>query len=166
MDNLASNILELNSDCYDKDGYVNIVEIIKHMGFVVGESSKLDPLEDGFISVSQDKTDVVIGVNKDRTFSEKRFCAAHELGHYYLHYLNEDLDGTVMHRESRKGKNQKENEADFFAACLLMPYDNFKSKYEAFKELGLPNKVIEQSLQRIFKVPLESVQRRIEEVQQ
>ena len=50
----------------ENGGYVNVVELINSLGFVIGETDKLAPDEDGFISVSEDRLRAVIGVNSLR----------------------------------------------------------------------------------------------------
>ena len=57
-----------------------------------------------------------------RRFSREviRFTGAHEIGHWVLH------PHEVMHRDraidgSKVSRSQKERDADYFAACLLMP---------------------------------------------
>ncbi|CAH0164689.1 hypothetical protein SRABI123_01041 [Pseudomonas sp. Bi123] len=61
----------------------------------------------------------------------QRFTGAHEIGHLTLH------DGLVMHRDrpldgsSISGtKPQVEQEADYFAACFLMPPNLLKAQFE------------------------------------
>lgn len=150
-----------NADC---DTYVDSARVATSLGFKVGESSRLDEKEDGFISISADKKNLLIGVNHDRSLDYKRFVVSHEVGHYYLHYENTTLKSAVMHRENIKGKNAKENEADFFAACLLMPTKSFLKQYNILKEKGYTGDEIVSNLQRIFRTPEESIKRRIEEV--
>lgn len=62
-----------------------------------------------------------------------RFTIAHELGHYFLHYLypNQVHDAGITHlRAMRYGSDQAEWEANWFAAAFLMPSDAFKAEYE------------------------------------
>lgn len=155
---------EFNYDL-NNGGYVNVVELINSLGFVIGETDKLAPDEDGFISVSEDRLRAVIGVNADRTFEEKRFIAAHELGHYFLTFSKDKSnDKKIMHRDRKKGRNAEENEIDFFAACLLMPYEAFKNHYNFLKSQGLPEVLVIRHLQRLYRAPMESIKRRIGEV--
>tara|TARA_R110000787_G_scaffold277351_1_gene386626 strand:+ start:832 stop:1524 length:693 start_codon:yes stop_codon:yes gene_type:complete len=64
-----------------------------------------------------------IVVASDAKLPERRFTAAHELGHWVLH------TDTVMHRDRPIGKllsgnstrAPKEREADYWGACFLMP---------------------------------------------
>ena len=69
-----------------------------------------------------------------------------------------------MHRENVKGKNESENAADYFAAALLMPVRSFSSEYQKLKSKNLSENAICMQLSSIFKVPLESVSRRILEL--
>lgn len=58
-----------------------------------------------------------------------RFTIAHEIGHYFLHYLHPGLrDVQTFGRGSR---NRAETQANIFAASLLMPSDRF---IEAWRE--------------------------------
>lgn len=141
----------------EKDDYVDAVRLAKSVGFKVGESDKLSDDEDGFIVVSPDESLRVIGINHFRNFAEKRFIVIHELAHYFLH--KETLKKQVMLREHKKGKNTKENDADYFAACVLMPSESFcrqAKKYSSEERV--------ERLERMFLVPTESVVRRLSEV--
>lgn len=153
----------------DKDDYVNIVDFVQHLGFIVG-NAKLDDSEDGFLVIQTGdearggngtSNDKIIGVNVNRTLPWKRFIIAHEFAHSVLHYKSGE---TYFHRESKKGKGNEENDADYFAAALLMPKESFKRLYSQFKNDGLNDNAICLQLASIFKVPLDSVSRRIKEV--
>lgn len=68
-----------------------------------------------------------IGYNPKESKVRQRFTIAHELGHYELHKKSKDLfidkEFTVMFRDenSSLGEIKKEQEANAFAAALLMP---------------------------------------------
>ncbi len=69
-------------------------------------------------------------------FSSKardRFTIAHELGHLVLHYYSRAGDVAEVERFDRDGADLAEVEANWFAAALLMPEDDFR---EAFTELN------------------------------
>ena len=88
---------------------------------------------------------------------------AHELGHYVLHYDEMADHGIYAHRDHQKGKNAQENEADYFAANLLMPEETFVERYNALpKELERDQKAI--LLAAEFVVPKDAVIRRFEEL--
>lgn len=154
----------------DRDDYVNIVGFVRHFGFVVG-NAKLDDTEDGFLAIQTSamakdgndgmSNDKIIGVNAKRSLEWKRFIIAHEFAHSVLHYKTGEV---YLHRENKKGKAQEENDADYFAAALLMPKESFKRLFDLLDKAGLNKTAICLQLATIFKVPLDSVSRRIDEV--
>ena len=122
---------------------IDIIGLARHLGFVVGNAELSDD-EDGFIIVDEGKkeilgqaTDKLIGVRADQSIEWKRFVIAHEIGHYILHYNKEVNNGMYAHRDHKKGKNEFENEADYFAANLLMPADRFLKNYEELQKISL-----------------------------
>ena len=161
-----------------EDSYLDIVSFVQSYGFIVGNAD-LGESEDGFISVRPDLAkkglDKVIGVNSKRPIEYKRFIIAHEFAHYILH-CPEKSGAIYLHRENMKGKNGMENEADYFAACLLMPKESFKREYKKALEAVRSKNQDEESdnanytnqvslvLSRIFRTPSDSVVRRIDEV--
>ncbi len=57
-----------------------------------------------------------------------RFTMAHELGHYFLHYVfQERVDELIINRE---GTDRAESEANWFAEALLMPADAFEKAWK------------------------------------
>lgn len=54
-----------------------------------------------------------------------RFTIAHELGHYFLH----SRQGEIPIRANRRGSEPTEWEANWFAAALLMPAEEFRSAW-------------------------------------
>lgn len=59
-----------------------------------------------------------------------RFTIAHELGHYFLHYLEPRIQGP--RRFGRGQRNATETQANYFAASLLMPEAKFKEAFIRF----------------------------------
>lgn len=154
---------------FDKDDYVNIVDFVQHLGFIVG-NAQLDDNEDGFLAIqvssmakngNDTSNDKIIGVNSVRSLDWKRFIIAHEFAHFVLHYKSGEI---YLRRENKKGKDDEENDADYFAAALLMPKESFKRLYRRFRESGLNDTAISLQLAAVFKVPFDSVSRRIGEV--
>lgn len=62
-----------------------------------------------------------------------RFTIAHELGHYFLHYLYPNKNGQHIERleAARYGSGRVEWEANWFAAGFLMPSETFISQFNA-----------------------------------
>lgn len=68
----------------------------------------------------------VIAINTSQSKPRQRFTIAHELGHLFLHDFNEfnfNQDQKTFYRNnvSSSGMDSFEIEANYFAACLLMP---------------------------------------------
>lgn len=87
----------------------------------------------------------VIGVNDNHAEVRQRFTVAHELGHYLMAH-----DDTRFIDDTFDKPNQKEQEANKFAAELLMPYDFLKKDIENgiinIKDLSKRYIVSEQSM--------------------
>lgn len=141
------------------DSYVDIVDFVHQHGFTV-VNADLGEKDDGFIAITSDFK--LIAVNAKRSLEWKRFIIAHEFGHYVLHPVK-GKDYLYRKRENVKGKNETENAADYFAAALLMPVKSFREEYKKLKKKNLSENAICMQLSSIFKVPLESVARRIQE---
>lgn len=70
--------------------------------------------------------DIIIGVNKKEALTRQRFTIAHELAHALLHHgeevrFDKDFRVNLRSETSGLGVDVEEIEANFFAACLLMP---------------------------------------------
>lgn len=142
-------------------GRVDITRLARLFGFDVCEADNLPAFEDGSITVSADRKDKEILLNKARSFEFKRFIIAHELAHYFLHYTpNTEI---FKRRDNIKGKNDEEQDADYFAACLLMPEEDFRNQYDFLKKQRTHRATV-LALQSIFATPTESIERRINEV--
>jgi Zn-dependent peptidase ImmA (M78 family) len=79
----------------------------------------------GFIKKGIGEEQSLILLNKREAPSERTFTLAHELGHHFLH------DGDQYFRDTYKtnleGDDAKiQREANYFAACLLMPKEKFE----------------------------------------
>lgn len=87
----------------------------------------------GFLIRDVGRRRALIGVNSTHSAARKRFTIAHEIGHLLLH------EGDVLHVDQREGidlglrvkrrdtdsslgTDEEEQEANFFAAELLMPF--------------------------------------------
>lgn len=137
----ANNITDKYLLHNKENGYVDIIKIAQDMGFLIG-NAKLSDDSDGFIIIDEKKDEILglptnklIGVNANRSLGWKRFIIAHEIGHYILHFIDNavKLDGLYAHREHITGKDEEENKADFFAACLLMPKNIFSREFKQKK---------------------------------
>ena len=149
------------------NGY-DIVLLANKMGFAVGNASLADN-DDGFIAVDKKQrtllgtpSNKVVGVNVKRDYYLKRFIVAHELGHYVLEGQDQPL---YAHRDTQpKVRSKAEQEADYFAACLLMPREAFIRSYEKIRTIEKLSERI-KILKDTFEAPVESIIRRFEELE-
>jgi len=78
-----------------------------------------------------------------------RFTIAHELGHYFLHYLYEGSTSTATF--NRGGQDRAETQANVFASSLMMPEQEFRKAHGALIQ-GLPPDRRFRALARQFDV--------------
>ena len=166
LEKRAADLLH-NHDVDATDGF-DIVVLAQKMGFVVG-NAKLADDEDGLIAVDKSKdslfntsSNMVILVNRNRDYYFKRFIVAHELGHYMLEGNGKQI---YAHRKNKTGeRSENEQEVDYFAANLLMPKDEFTSKYYEIVKSSTVIYEIADKLSKVFQTPMESIYRRLEEL--
>lgn len=158
---------------------VKVVAISRKLGFFVGQAI-LEKGTVGVIAVDKAKETIfdtdrnmVIVVDQTLDDARRRYIIAHELGHYIL---RDTQDAPVFAlRETAHERNDKENEADYFAACLLMPKDAYLSELKSvcrtlklasdYTELREPEKYKAADwLSKRFDVPQLTALRRIDEV--
>lgn len=85
-------------------------------------------------------------LSQNTTPQRERFTLAHELGHLFLHYgflTNDTLwnnavtNNLKMNRTEDFNGSQKESEANEFAACFLMPEEDFTETFIKYSKNGL-----------------------------
>jgi len=118
---------------YQPGGDLN--EIVKLAGGEIKIQGTLldDPEQSGSLYVDG-LDDFNIIVPSHTSLVRDRFTVAHELGHYYLHYVWPKQSGRNIPDKVvalRKGSNRIEWEANWFAAAFLMPRNAFLSTYRA-----------------------------------
>ncbi len=128
IDELASGI----SDLYFSDSQIMPAEIAEKSGisFSFGHYKSCF---DGLLECEDNRFHIFI--NKDRVghqFQNRaRFTFAHELGHFFIDsHRNTLLSGKSLSHCSFTGfksKNLIERQADYFASCLLMPFDKVRN---------------------------------------
>lgn len=117
-------IIDLFKEC-ERLGY-------KLIRYPLGEDSDL-----GFTLIKE--SDIVIFTNTSSRLSREIFTLAHEIGHVILHMNSGDsfIDDKIT--ISGRSTDKKEQEANYFAACLLMPTD----EVDRFLDLELAHFPIE-----------------------
>ena len=124
---------------------IDLNRIAGHFGLKIKQGKFQDPEIEGAL----DRSIGTVFLSEEDTFEEKNFTLAHEIGHYKLH---EELERDIftMHQLNdlleRQGKDQREDQADQFAASLMMPKELVMLLWDA------TSKDIE-SVAKIFGVP-------------
>lgn len=104
-----------------------IVEVAQSYGFKIVE---VDFRDNPDVSGLLDLKSKTIYLNQNDTVQHKRFTIAHELGHWRLHLtvLEGDPDLGIYYRRPIGGEtDEKEKEANCFAANLLVPLSQLES---------------------------------------
>lgn len=110
---------------------IEVIEIARKFGLNV-YGADLDNTLSGFIKRVNGVNNIY--VNNNHAGTRQRFTVAHEIGHFVLHNeLINTNNGTVLFRGL--GDNWEiENQADYFAAALLMPKDAVRGVYNNLHE--------------------------------
>lgn len=103
------------------------VELVAHRLSLQIEPASLGENVSGLLVV--EKGHGVIGYNATQAHVRQRFTIAHEIGHFVLHLSDNpsalfiDTQYIVYRRDAKSstGEDQREREANRFAAALLMP---------------------------------------------
>ncbi|MGL4863795.1 MAG: ImmA/IrrE family metallo-endopeptidase [Cetobacterium sp.] len=92
--------------------------------------------------------------------NDERFSIAHEIGHLYIHAEKDKPYFACMKHDCEGEEKEKEDEADYFAACLLMPEKDFKEMYKKVRGLSSSN----ESLATLYGVNKKAIEKRILEL--
>jgi Zn-dependent peptidase ImmA (M78 family) len=120
-------------------GIIDLFRECERLGYKLLRYPLGDNADLGF-TVKKDN-DIVIFTNSCSRLSREIFTLAHEIGHVILHLDDEKsfIDDNVT--INGKSTDAKEQEANYFAACLLMPSDDVDRfidlEIQNFREKGL-----------------------------
>lgn len=110
---------------YDDRGRADIKALLERLGGRVEASSSMVARE-ALVVDGRGRFRVVLP--PATSARRDRFTIAHELGHYFLHYLLPQKTGPE--RFWRGARNRAETQANIFAASLLMPSGPFREAVE------------------------------------
>ncbi len=107
-----------------------------------------------------------IGFNPTESKVRQRFTIAHELGHYELHkqdngfFIDKEFKMLFRDHNSSTGEHKKEQEANAFAAALLMP-EKFVVKEIKNHNLDLSDEDSLKELAKLFNVSVPAMTYRV-----
>ncbi|MBS1951411.1 MAG: ImmA/IrrE family metallo-endopeptidase [Bacteroidetes bacterium] len=142
---------------------IDIIEIAKRKGldvkpFDLGEVS-------GVLHINNDLG--IIGFNPKDSKVRQRFTIAHELGHFQMHksssnlFIDNNFNQVYFRdKKSSTGELIKEQEANAFAAAILMPQDLLTKEIENYK-FDLSDESAFVDLARLFNVSVQAMIYRI-----
>ena len=178
FDEAVREILEKNY--MEKSIPVNVWELARRLGFQVLEGDFQDKHTSGMMIDSQDiispfKSKRAIIINRLDKDEVQAFTIAHELGHFILHQKRHETFFEAFHfAHSLAGKGRltstewlqkvREDEADYFAACLLMPRDIFINSIVTSRNWNSPVWLTKE-LAIAYMVPEKAVEKRIKEIE-
>lgn len=123
----ASKVL---SDNHIIEPFVNVFDIADEAGLSI-EYRKM-PQGNTDVSGFFDSKTRTIYVNVDNSIARRTYTVAHELGHYFLGHQPDEY-GLYRRNNSYSGtKEEKEKEADCFAANLLMPENMIRKELREY----------------------------------
>ena len=112
--------------------------------------------ESGSLEIKSEK-DFTIKLDPLATYARNNFTLAHELGHYYLHYMLNDNSKELVKKSSisflRRDSNLLEWQANWFASGFLMPEKRFREEQKRHDGNN-------PFLSAIFEVSLEAIKYR------
>lgn len=130
IEKLAENVRD---ECNVQDyGFQNIFEATEKLGYQVIRYPIGNEAFLGFAIIKDSER--IIFSNSSLILSREIFSVAHEIGHQKLHLS--ELGKTIICDDDFNDRDENEIEANYFAACLLMP----KEKVDKFIRLELNEK--------------------------
>lgn len=109
-------------DIYDRVGTADIRDLVEQLGGRVEYGDTQESLH------VNGPGDFVIFLPHVTSSRRDRFTVAHELGHYFLHYLHPEVEEPASF--GRGLRNDLETQANVFASSLLMPAESFRRQYK------------------------------------
>jgi Zn-dependent peptidase ImmA (M78 family) len=145
---------------------IPIKRIAKEMGLIV-RPHDFGPNVSGMLMI--DKGKGIIGYNPLEPSVRQRFTVAHELGHYELHRLGNEIfvdnHFKALFRDERSstGQVKQEQEANAFAASILMPRNRVEEKIKEM-EFDFSDETAIKELAKIFDVSIQAMSYRISDL--
>ncbi|MCI0393110.1 MAG: ImmA/IrrE family metallo-endopeptidase [Acidobacteria bacterium] len=168
---MSARLARLKADeLYERMGNkslpVDVYNIAKRLGLKITETKLGGEISGMLISRAGSN---YIFVEVDDHPHRKRFSVGHEIAHFYLGHQSQHGEHVIIDRgysiskrdgKASTGQNQKEIEANQFAATLLMPSKLLREKVKEVRGLPLHDYQVEK-LAKIFYVSEQAMMHRL-----
>jgi len=163
--NLEIRASKLAEKYSDKKIMVDVHQVAHHLNLTIKEVEFSNDIS-GVLYI--DKGKGVIGYNKNESPLRQRFSIAHEIGHFLLHrleneiFVDKNFKALYRNSESATGEIKMEREANAFAAALLMPKERVIREFEKLNfDLSDEEGDVVERLAKKFKVSKQAMTFRI-----
>ena len=160
---------ELLRECRIASPPVPVETIVTHLSITVAHKSLGEGISGILVIENGEGT---IGLNLKDPPTRRRFTLAHEAAHFVLHrqlqsevFIDRDL--IVRYRSERdytELEARQEQEANIFAAALLMPKDMLKREFEKEQYAGLKERAFIEKMAQVFNVSTQAMMYRLANV--
>jgi Zn-dependent peptidase ImmA (M78 family) len=140
---------------YPIDYPVEVFDLAKRAGYEVFRFRPSTDKELPKISGALVYKEKRIFINGDEVLNRQRFTCAHELGHAILHRMDM-IDKKIAFRMDGES-NDKEKEANHFAASLLMPEHYLKDVYSSLRASEKNMTELVEELSKFFQVSTQAM---------
>jgi Zn-dependent peptidase ImmA (M78 family) len=146
---------------------IPIKKLAKEMGLTV-RPHDFGPNVSGMLMI--DKGKGIIGYNPLESVVRQRFTIAHEIGHYELHrvgneiFVDNHFKALFRDEKSSSGQDKQEKEANAFASSILMPSDKLAEKIKEM-DFDLGDETAMKELAKIFDVSIQAMSFRISDLE-
>ena len=112
----------------------DLIDLVTELGGLVSVSDEWQDNESAGSLIVKSPTRFEIRVPSHTSVERDRFTIAHELGHYFVHYLLAGMasEENIVFEARRYGSKREEWEANWFAAAFLMPENEFRTTFAEF----------------------------------
>lgn len=160
-------ITQENINNFRSDGRLDVIKLANDVGLKVKPMEDINAVfskENAFIKYENDA--FTIYVNPNQSKQRQRFSIAHELGHYANHKEEIKNKGKIDRDSVNSLDKNKEEEADKYAAELLIPAEDLKAYIETNNLNGqkVITKSVVESLAERYDVSLYAMIMRLREL--
>jgi Zn-dependent peptidase ImmA (M78 family) len=140
---------------------VPVERIAESLGIRVCRSETDDDLS-GFMYRDRHEGTAVIGVNCGHSKNRQRFTICHEIGHFILHnqegvHIDRRFQLKLRNKTSSEGTDIEEQEANLFAAEMLMPESFLEEDIKTIDVVDLEDEEVIANLAKRYQVSTQAM---------